>query len=121
VKGKEEEGKQRATTVLRRRPLPEDFAMRGFPWVENYIPDSWFKARECAYDDDEKYFETLYMMQERRKRIIHLGYDIAKKGGGKWLTFDKKAKSFDRVHEVELELPGQTPAMSEEGLYEFSI
>jgi hypothetical protein len=35
--------------------------------------------------------------------------------------FDKKVKSFDRVYKVELELPGQIPAISEEGLYKFSI
>jgi hypothetical protein len=61
-----------AAAGLRRRPLPDDFAMRGFPWVEKYFPEGWF-ANEEKINDDEKYFELASMMEERRERVVGWG------------------------------------------------
>ncbi|EAQ89589.1 hypothetical protein CHGG_06208 [Chaetomium globosum CBS 148.51] len=97
----------------RKRPLPDDFAMRGFPWVEKYFPDGWFVTEE-KIDDDEKYFEVLSMQGERRERIVWLGCRIAEKEGGKWLQFDKEAMRFgvNPTYDVklDLEIPGGMPA-----------
>ncbi|KAK4096510.1 hypothetical protein N658DRAFT_553646 [Parathielavia hyrcaniae] len=87
----------------RKRPLPEDFALRGFPFVEEYYPDGWFVTEEI--DDDDKYFEVLSMIEERKERVVWLGRRIAEKEG-KWLRFDKENRRFG-VHpdyEVELDL-----------------
>jgi hypothetical protein len=95
-----------------RRPLPDDFAIRGLPWAEKYHPDGWFVTEE-RIDDDEKYFELASMKEERRDRVIWLGCRIAEREGGKWLTFDKEAKRFgvSSEYEVELDLgmPSQMP------------
>jgi hypothetical protein len=96
----------------RGRPLPDDFAIRGFPWVEKYLPDGWFVTEE-RIDDDEKYFELASMTEERRERVVWLGCRIAEREGGKWLRFDKEAKRFgvspEYEVELDLELPGQMP------------
>src|SRR5436190_22552250 len=55
------------------RPLPEDFAMRGLPWVEGYYPDEWFPTR---ISDDEKYFEVASMTESRKERVLWLGCRI---------------------------------------------
>jgi hypothetical protein len=97
----------------RKRPLPDDFAMRGFPWVEKYFPDGWFTTEE-KIDDDEKYFELASMQEERRERVIWLGCRIAEREGGKWLRLDKETKRFNvnPTYDVELDLevPGRMPA-----------
>ncbi|KAL2256836.1 hypothetical protein VTK26DRAFT_1047 [Humicola hyalothermophila] len=77
-----------------RRPLPDDFALRGFPWVDRYFPDGWFATRE-KIDDDDKYFEVPSMIQERKERALWLGCRIAKQGGGNWLTYDRETHRFD--------------------------
>ncbi|KAK4041987.1 hypothetical protein C8A01DRAFT_14340 [Parachaetomium inaequale] len=109
---KQEEGAIGVVAAGRRkRPLPDDFAMRGFPWVEKYFPDKWFDTDE-KIDDDEKYFELQSMSEERRERVVWLGCRIAEREGGRWLRFDKEAKRFgvNPAYEVELdlEMPGQT-------------
>jgi hypothetical protein len=86
--------------LRQRRPLPDDFAIRGFPWAAKYHPNGWF-ATEKTIDDDEKHFELASMKEERRDRVIWLGYRIAEREGSKWLRFDKEAKRF----EVERQKP----------------
>ncbi|KAL2136016.1 hypothetical protein VTI74DRAFT_5903 [Chaetomium olivicolor] len=100
-----------------RRPLPDDYAMRGFPWVERYFPGGWFDTDERV-DDDDKYLELASMILERRNRVLWLGARIAaREGGGKWLTFDPKTKMFsvNPAYEVELDLqmPEMPPTPSE--------
>ncbi|KAK4119938.1 hypothetical protein N657DRAFT_244275 [Parathielavia appendiculata] len=96
----------------RRRPLPDDFAIRGFSWAEKYLPDGWFVTEE-KIDDDEKYFELASMTEERSERVVWLGCRIAKREGGRWLKLDNKEKRFGVSHEYEvkldLEVPGQNP------------
>lgn len=72
------------------RPLPEDFAMKGLVWVDKYFPNNWFSNGKI--DDDEKYFEMASMSEERRERILWLGYRIA--NHGKWLVYDDKLHKF---------------------------
>ncbi|KAL2132541.1 hypothetical protein VTI74DRAFT_3652 [Chaetomium olivicolor] len=100
-----------------RRPLPDDYAMRGFPWVERYFPGGWFDTDERV-DDDDKYLELTSMILERRTRVLWLGARIAaREGGGKWLTFDPKTRMFgvNPAYEVELDLqmPEMPPTPSE--------
>jgi hypothetical protein len=108
-KGGESEGKEPAP---RKRPLPDDFALRGLSWTEKYFPRDWFVTEE-SIDDDEKYFEVPSMMEERRERVVWLGCRIAEREGGEWLRFDQETKTFgvNPVYEVELDLetPGQMP------------
>jgi hypothetical protein len=89
-----------------RRPLPEDFALRGFAFVEKYFPDGWFVTE---IDDDDKYFEVESMTEERRERVVWLGCRIANEG--KWLRFDKENRRFgvNPKYEVELDLEMTMP------------
>ncbi|KAK4243403.1 hypothetical protein C7999DRAFT_36275 [Corynascus novoguineensis] len=88
----------------KKKPLADDYAMRGLPWTETYFPDRFFVTDE-RIDDDEKYFELPSMLNERRERTIWLGCRIAKRGEGKWLLFDEEAKIFgvNPTYEVELD------------------
>lgn len=84
------------------RPLPEDFAMRGLLYVENYFHESWFKGE---IDESMKCFE-LGSSDDRKERILHLGYKIASLG--KWLTWDARAREFavmDKYDEVLEDIP----------------
>lgn len=108
---KEEDLSGETTTQSRRtrNPLPDDYAMRGFPWVEKYFPDDWFTVDE-RIDDDEKYFELPSMLQERRERIVWLGCRIAEFDGGRYLQFDRATKRFG-VHpdyDVDLDMREQS-------------
>ncbi|KAK4239733.1 hypothetical protein C8A03DRAFT_42664 [Achaetomium macrosporum] len=95
----------------RRRPLPDDFALRGFSWVDRYFPDGWFVTDETI-DDDDKYFEVPSMMEERRERVIWLGCRIAEREDGKWLRFNKETRRFavNPAYDVELDLEMPLPA-----------
>ncbi|KAL2181085.1 uncharacterized protein P884DRAFT_192070 [Thermothelomyces heterothallicus CBS 202.75] len=99
--------------VRRKKPLADDYAMRGFPWTETYFPDGFFVTDE-RIDDDEKYLELPSMLEERRQRVVWLGCRIAGREGGKWLRFDKEAQRFDvnPTYDVELdlEMTSQMPA-----------
>lgn len=94
-----EAGKSRAGPP-KRRPLPEDFALRGFPFVEKYFPDKWF---EGDIDSDHKYLEVQPRTGERVERVLWLGCCIAEMEG-KWLRFDKKKWQFEVGYEVDLNL-----------------
>jgi hypothetical protein len=86
--------KSASAAAHRRKPLPEDYALRGFPWVETYFPKDWFDS-EDRIDDDDKYFELPSMLEERKERIVWLGGRIAARSGGKWLQFDSTTGQFD--------------------------
>ncbi|KAH6871336.1 hypothetical protein B0T10DRAFT_466745 [Thelonectria olida] len=66
------------------KPLPEDYAMRGI------IFTGLVCQREV--DEDEKYFELSSMVEERKERILYLGYRIATHQ--KWLNFDESIRRF---------------------------
>ncbi|KAK3304920.1 uncharacterized protein B0T15DRAFT_559038 [Chaetomium strumarium] len=101
----------------RRRPLPDDFALRGFSWVEHYFPDGWFVADE-RIDDNDKYFEVPSMMEERRERVVWLGCRIAEREDGKWLRFDKETRRFavNAVFDVQLDLEMPLPSIPGESV-----
>ncbi|KAF5645484.1 Telomerase-binding EST1A [Fusarium sp. NRRL 52700] len=73
------------------RPLPEDFAMRGLVYAEDYFPNGWFSNNKI--DEDEKYFELPSVSEQRKGRILSLGYRIA--SSGNWLLWNKKARQFE--------------------------
>ncbi|KAM0323127.1 hypothetical protein ACHAQA_008977 [Verticillium albo-atrum] len=83
-------------------PLPEDFAMRGLPWTQKYLPSNWFS--DVNIDDDDKFREVSSMIEERRIRILWLGCRIASHGD--WLHYDSK------VHEFSVE-PHYDPEVDE--------
>ncbi|KAF5251398.1 hypothetical protein FANTH_3504 [Fusarium anthophilum] len=72
-------------------PLPEDFAMRGLLYAEDYFPNEWFSNDKI--DEDEKYFELPSVSEERKGRILSLGYRIA--SSGNWLLWNEKTRQFE--------------------------
>ncbi|KAL2016108.1 hypothetical protein VTK56DRAFT_4252 [Thermocarpiscus australiensis] len=90
------------------RPLPDDFALRGFPWVEEYYPNGWF-SNDNKIDDDEKYFEVPSMIEDRKERTLWLGCRIAAQGG-KWLRYDSETRQFGVNPQYEVELDLDMPA-----------
>ncbi|KAF4989226.1 hypothetical protein FGRMN_9239 [Fusarium graminum] len=89
------------------RPLPEDFAMRGLVYSEDYFPTDWF--RNDKIDEDEKYFELASMSEERKDRILSLGCKIA--ASGNWLLWDVDARQFSvpTKYNMELKLDDAAP------------
>jgi hypothetical protein len=73
------------------RPLPEDYAMRGLVYSEDYFPADWFS--DDKIDEDEKYFELASMVDDRRERILWLGRKISR--SGRWLVWDDNSRMFD--------------------------
>ncbi|KAK3896559.1 hypothetical protein C8A05DRAFT_20488, partial [Staphylotrichum tortipilum] len=102
VGGGDKEG-EKGPPVRRKRPLPDDFAMRGFQWAERYHPPRWFDTDE-RIDDDDKYFEVPSMMEERRDRVLWLGGRIAERENGRWLQFDRETNQFGWNPEYEVDL-----------------
>jgi Est1 DNA/RNA binding domain len=68
------------------RPFPEDFAVRGLLWTENYFPKEHFANSKI--DEEEKYHELPSMTAERKERILWLGCRLANRGHG--LNYDGK-------------------------------
>ncbi|RYP60495.1 hypothetical protein DL771_010497 [Monosporascus sp. 5C6A] len=90
------------------RPLPEDFAMKGLLWVEDYFPNDWFSNEKI--DDDEKYFEMKSMTEERKERVLWLGCRVAKHG--KWLVYDENLHQFQAVAKYQGRVAEDNDAMS---------
>ncbi|KAL2268505.1 hypothetical protein VTJ83DRAFT_3351 [Remersonia thermophila] len=97
----ETEKKGPAASSRQRKPLPDDWAMRGFPWGETYFPKRWFDVGE-RIDDDDKYFEQPSMLDERKERVIWLGGRIAARQCG--LRFDPETSRFGVTPEYEVDL-----------------
>ncbi|TLS20674.1 uncharacterized protein PpBr36_11014, partial [Pyricularia pennisetigena] len=86
-----------------RRPLPEDWAMRGLVWAEMAFPDNYVTVNE-SMGEGEKTFETPSMGKQRRERCLWLVYQIAQIGTsgdadnkgteGRWITYDPDRKKF---------------------------
>ncbi|KAK3383417.1 hypothetical protein B0T24DRAFT_566133 [Lasiosphaeria ovina] len=95
-----------------KRPLPEDYAMRGLLWADKYFPDEWFSSQE-RIDDDEKYFEVPSMSEDRKERALYLGCRIAAQGG-KWLRYNSETHQFSvsPQYDIELDAIPFTPAGS---------
>lgn len=82
------------------RPVPEDFALKGLLFADQYYPSDWFSNDKI--DDDEKYFEMASMTDVRKERILWLGYKIARSGTG--LTYDHGSNRFGVLPEHEKEI-----------------
>jgi hypothetical protein len=67
------------------RPLPEDFALRGLLWAEDYFPGEWFSNEK--FDEEEKYHERASMTAQRKERILWLAVRIARSSGS-GLSYD---------------------------------
>jgi len=80
----------RSSKEAGRRPLPEDYAMRGLPWADWYFPDDWFSNGKT--EDEERGLETAAMEHERKFRILALAYQIAQ--DSRYLRYDKEARQF---------------------------
>ncbi|KAL5943061.1 hypothetical protein ACKVV1_001900 [Pyricularia oryzae] len=88
-----------------RRPLPEDWAMRGLVWANPakvVFSREYFAVTENM-EEDERMFETPSMGEQRRERCLWLAYQIAqigtlgdadKKGEGRWITYNPDTKMF---------------------------
>jgi hypothetical protein len=72
------------------RPFPEDFAMRGLLWADDYFPETWF--RNDKTDEEEKYHELASMTAQRRERILWLACRIASTECG--LKYNKAEPKF---------------------------
>lgn len=82
------------------RPLPEDFAMRGLVYTEDYFPKDWFINTKI--DEDEKLFELPSMMETRKERILSLGYRLS--ATRNWLTWDESTKQFSVAKKYDMEV-----------------
>ncbi|TGJ83662.1 hypothetical protein E0Z10_g5118 [Xylaria hypoxylon] len=82
------------------RPVPEDFALKGLVFVDNYYPPDWFLNDKI--DDDEKYFEMASMTDVRKERILWIGYRITQSRRG--LTYDEDTNQFGVFPEYEKEI-----------------
>ncbi|KAH9433942.1 hypothetical protein MCOR02_005977 [Pyricularia oryzae] len=84
-----------------RRPLPEDWAMRGLVWAQMAFPDDYFTVNE-SIEEDKRTFETSSMGEQRRERCLWLAYQITQVGTsedtgnkgkeGFWITYDLDTK-----------------------------
>jgi hypothetical protein len=54
-------------TGRKKKPLPDDYSIRGFPWTETYFPDEFF-VTEVRIDNGKKYFQLPSILEERRER-----------------------------------------------------
>jgi hypothetical protein len=55
--------------------LPEDFAMRGQVWCQQYHPEGFF-GEDCLLDDEERSLEMPSMTPSRVERCIWLGIKL---------------------------------------------
>lgn len=84
------------------RPLPDDFALRGLPWVDKYLPKDWFG--EPAVDEDERFMETPSVLEERKVRVLHLARRIAAWSKGEWLSYDEGQRTFGTSKQYDVDL-----------------
>ncbi|OTA00664.1 hypothetical protein A9Z42_0009160 [Trichoderma parareesei] len=88
------------------RPLPEDYAMRGLIYTEEYFPLQWFAGE--AVEEDEKYFEQASMVDVRKERILWIGRQIASQG--KWIIWKEESATFDVPAEYDVESTSKSSA-----------
>lgn len=58
-----------------RRPLPEDYWIRGQVYNSSFYPENWFPT---AHDEEERYLELASTAQLRTERVLWLGVRLAK-------------------------------------------
>ena len=94
-------------------PLPEDYALRGIGWAEDYFPDGWFSNNNL--EDDERLLEPPSLEGTRTERAIWVGCRIAAHGKGKWLTYDKEAHRFGVAPEWDVDVADGAPVVPTAG------
>lgn len=82
------------------RPLPEDHAMKGLLYAEDYYPPTWFSGGRV--DDDEKHIELPSMTDERKERLLWIGCRIA--SYRRWLLYDANTRTFSVAEQWEMAL-----------------
>ncbi|KAL7904508.1 hypothetical protein GGI35DRAFT_484421 [Trichoderma velutinum] len=87
------------------RPLPEDYAMRGLIYTEEYFPLNWFSGE--AVEEDVKYFEQASMVDARKERILWIGRQIS--SVGQWLQWDEESSKFTVADEYDIDFTAKTP------------
>ena len=60
-----------------RKPLPEDFLMRGQVWQPDYLPKAWFDQANATLEEDERAMEQASTVNLRSQRFIWLGIRFA--------------------------------------------
>ncbi|RDA95269.1 hypothetical protein CP533_3475 [Ophiocordyceps camponoti-saundersi (nom. inval.)] len=82
-------------------PLPEDYALRGLLYAEDYFPSGWFDNDRI--DESDRYLEPPSKAAERQERILWIGRRLA--STGKWLTWDDDGRRFSvaATYDVVLE------------------
>ncbi|KHO01376.1 uncharacterized protein MAM_00377 [Metarhizium album ARSEF 1941] len=73
-----------------RRPLPEDYALRGLLYTQDYFPEGWFDGAE--FDETHIVVEPPSIGFQRYERILWLGRRIAMNNGR--LLWDQNEKKF---------------------------
>ncbi|KAK0392861.1 hypothetical protein NLU13_2355 [Sarocladium strictum] len=79
------------------RPLPDDYALRGLIYAEDYLPKGMFPV---DFDEDEKYIEMSSMAEDRVKRILWIGCKIAR--SRTWLVWDAGNNEFGTTLEYDV-------------------
>ncbi len=72
------------------RPLPEDYALRGLLFTQDYFPPDWFSG--STVDEAERHIEGPSVRAAREERILWLGWQMAQ--AGDWLTYDARCRRF---------------------------
>ncbi|RCI12647.1 hypothetical protein L249_0780 [Ophiocordyceps polyrhachis-furcata BCC 54312] len=82
-------------------PLPEDYALRGLVYAEDYFPSGWFDNERI--DESDRYLEPPSKAAERQERILWIGRRLATTG--KWLTWSDDGRRFSvaAAYDVVLE------------------
>jgi hypothetical protein len=82
-------------------PLPEDYALRGLLYADDYFPDDWFDT--APKDLEERYFQAPSQVIPRQERLLWIGRRISVQK--KWLLWNKQTRKFlvPSKYDVEIE------------------
>ena len=83
-------------------PLPEDYALRGLLFAEDFFPNGWFDNERL--DETDRYLKMRSNAVKRQERILWIGRKIA--NAGKWLTWDAETRQFGVTSKYDIELYG---------------
>ncbi|KAK8160649.1 hypothetical protein IWX90DRAFT_488124 [Phyllosticta citrichinensis] len=72
-----------------RRPLPEDYLIRGQLWAHAYFPEGWFDG---SRDEEERALELASTVKSRTERIMWLGIRLAQPNLG--LQYDSNSHAW---------------------------
>ncbi|KAK4992104.1 hypothetical protein LTR66_006367 [Elasticomyces elasticus] len=72
-----------------RKPLPEDYLIRGQIWTQTYFPDDWFGDVE---DDEERLLELISTSKARAERTLWLGINLTRSHSA-YLQYDPATRT----------------------------